>query len=92
MWLLGFSWQVQNHLLLAVAQQVFESVPLLPQDFTRIAELNSQYSDLPADFADLSLIAVSERLGIEAIASLDSDFNVYRRYRKQPFVQVFPPE
>nr|WP_051036061.1 hypothetical protein [Stanieria cyanosphaera] len=67
-------------------------VSLLTQDFTRIAELNAQYADLPGDFADLSLIAISERLNISAIATLDSDFDIYRRYRKQPFERIFLPE
>jgi predicted nucleic acid-binding protein len=71
---------------------VIECVPLLPQDFTRIAELNAQYADLPGDFADLSLIAISERLDISAIATLDSDFDIYRRYRQQPFERIFTPE
>ena len=53
---------------------------------------NEQYADLPGDFADLSLVAISERLNIPAIATLDSDFDVYRRYRKQAFERVFRPE
>lgn len=88
MWLLKSNWQVQNQLLLAVASEVFDCVPLLPQDFSRIAELNAQYADLPGDFADLSLVAISERLDISAIATLDRDFDVYRRYRKQPFIRI----
>jgi predicted nucleic acid-binding protein len=92
MWLLSPDWQVQNQFLQGVARGVFECTPLLSQDFLRIAELNSQYADLPGDFADLSLIAISERLNIAAIATLDSDFYIYRRYRKQPFDRVFLPE
>lgn len=42
--------------------------------------------------ADLSLIAISERLNIAAIATLDKDFNIYRRYRSQPFERVFRPQ
>jgi uncharacterized protein len=38
------------------------------------------------------LIAISERLNIPAIATLDNDFDVYRRYRNQPFDRVFLPE
>ena len=85
------SWKVQNDLLLMVAQRIIECEHLQSSDFTRIAELNIQYTDLPADFADLALIAISERLDIAAIATLDSDFDVYRRYRKQPFERVFRP-
>ena len=41
----------------------------------KIAELNAQYADLPGDFSDLALIAISERLNIAAIATLDHDFD-----------------
>lgn len=59
--------------------------------FARIAELNAQYADLPADFSDLSLVVISERLNVAAIATLDKDFDIYRRYRNQPFQRVFYP-
>jgi predicted nucleic acid-binding protein len=42
----------------------------------------------PGDFADLSLVLLSEQLGIAEILSLDSDFDVYRRFRRQPFQRV----
>jgi uncharacterized protein len=92
MWLLGSNWRTQNEFLLDLAKELYECVPLLPQDFTRIAELNAQYADLPGDFADLSLIVISERWNIGAIATLDSDFDIYRRYRKQPFDRIFIPK
>ena len=91
MWLLNADWRTQNEFLLDVAKEIYECVPLLSQDFSRIAELNTQYADLPGDFADLCLVAISERLDISAIATLDSDFDIYRRYRKQPFERVFLP-
>jgi uncharacterized protein len=92
MWLLSANWQTQNEFLLDLAKELYECVTLLPQDFMRIAELNAQYADLPGDFADLSLVAISERLDIKAIATLDSDFDVYRRYRNQPFDRIFMPK
>ncbi len=91
MWLLSSSWQTQNEFLLDVSKELYECIPLLPPDFIRIAELNAQYADLPGDFADLSLVAISERLNISAIATLDSDFDIYRRYRNQPFDRIFRP-
>ncbi len=91
-WLLSPNWRIQNQFLQGVARGVFEPIPLIPEDFSRMAELNEQYADLPGDFADLSLIAISERVNIPAIATLDSDFDVYRRYRKQAFERVFLPE
>ena len=91
-WLLSPNWRIHNQFLQGVARGIFESIPLLPEDFLRITELNERYADLPGDFADLSLIAISERLNISAIATLDSDFDVYRRYQKQAFERVFRPE
>ncbi len=37
------------------------------------------------------LILIDKRLNISAIATLDKDFNIYRRYRKQPFNRIFLP-
>jgi uncharacterized protein len=91
LWLLASDWQVQNEFLNHLASNIYECEQLFPQDFTRIAELNAQYADLPGDFSDLSLVAVSERLNIPAIATLDKDFDIYRRYRQQPFQRVFRP-
>lgn len=91
MWLLAADWQLQNNFLSALANNIYQCEQLLPQDFTRIAELNAQYADLPGDFADLSLVVISERLDIAAIATLDKDFDIYRRYRRQPFERVFRP-
>lgn len=47
-------------------------------DLPRIAAILDKYVDLPADFADASLVAMGERLGIENVATLDRDFDVYR--------------
>lgn len=91
MWLLACNWRLQNALLRHLAQEIYVSMPLLVDDFSRIAELNEQYADLPGDFSDLSLVSISERLDIAEIATLDKDFDIYRRYRKQPFNRIFHP-
>jgi predicted nucleic acid-binding protein len=92
MWLLAPNIRVQNQFLSALAKGVFITEHLITTDYQRIQELNSNYQDLPADFADLSLVAISERLNIPAIATLDKDFDVYRRYRNQPFERIFYPQ
>jgi predicted nucleic acid-binding protein len=91
MWLLAADWRVQNEFLNHLASGVYRCETLRPEDFSRIAELNAQYADLPGDFSDLALVAISERCDIAAIATLDKDFDIYRRYRKQPFERVFRP-
>lgn len=92
MWLLATDVRVQNEFLHHLSARIYECEPLLSNDFVRIAELNAQYADLPADFADLALVVISERLNVPGIATLDKDFNVYRRYRNQPFERVFYPQ
>lgn len=78
----------QNHLLRAVSQGGIDVIHLLPEDYERIADLNTRYADLPGDFADLTLVALSERLDVREIFSLDGDFDVYRRFRKEPFERI----
>ncbi len=92
MYLLSSNWRVQNQFLRGVELRVFAFTALLPEDLVRIAQLNERYADLPGDFADLSLVAISERLNVSAIVTLDSDFDSYRRYRNQPFERVFLSE
>jgi predicted nucleic acid-binding protein len=92
MWLLSSNPQIQNLFLSHLGHQVYECELLLSEDFIRIVELNTQYEDLPGDFADLSLVVISERLNIAAIATLDKDFNIYRRYQTRPFDRVFLPQ
>lgn len=83
--------KVQNELLTMLSNGIIECENLQALDFSRIAELNIRYADMNPDFADLALVTISERLDIPAIATLDSDFDIYRRYRKQPFERVFYP-
>jgi predicted nucleic acid-binding protein len=92
MWLLAPNILVQTEFLWALEKSIFITEHLTTQDYQRIKELNLTYQDLPGDFTDLSLIAISERLNISAIATLDKDFNIYRRYRNQPFTRIFYPQ
>jgi hypothetical protein len=80
MWLLASDYRVQNEFLRHLSEQIYECEPLQSDDSTQISELNAQYSDLPADFSDLALVAISERLNVSKIATLDKDFDLYRRY------------
>lgn len=93
MYALRLSTQVQSDFSQDIAESIWQREALQECDFQRIAELFHQYRDLPADFADLSLVAISERLDIPQIVTLDKDFDVYRRYRDRykPFERIFWP-
>lgn len=55
----------------------------------RMAQLMTQYVDLPMDLADASLVLLAEELGHGRIVSTDKrDFGVYRWKNRQPFVNL----
>jgi predicted nucleic acid-binding protein len=58
-------------------------------DLPRMVALLDKYRDMPADFADVSLVALAERRNIWRIASVDKDFAVYRLAGKRAFENVF---
>ncbi len=68
---------------------VVEIDDTLREDLPRMIEIMKKYSDLPADLADVSLVALCERRGVGTIASVDSDFEVYRLPKGRKFENVF---
>jgi predicted nucleic acid-binding protein len=50
-----------------------------------------QYRDLPMDFADATLVAVSDKENIRTVFTLDKDFRVYRTRDKKHF-KLLPRE
>ena len=48
------------------------------EEIDRMAVLMIKYQDRPMDLADASLVVAAERLGVEKLFTLDSDFHVYR--------------
>lgn len=53
-----------------------------------IREKIDQYSDLPADFADATLLEVSESRNVEHIITIDRDFSVYRLADGRSFINL----
>jgi predicted nucleic acid-binding protein len=48
-----------------------------------------KYADLPADFADASIVALCERRGIDTVATLDRHFDVHRTSARKQLQNVF---
>ena len=85
--LLRFSVEAQRDLLMWADRSV--EIDGTTTDLPRIAALLEKYRDLPADFADVSLVALAERLKLRQIASVDRDFAVYRTLGNRAFENVF---
>jgi predicted nucleic acid-binding protein len=59
------------------------------RDFERIDELLGKYADLPMDFTDAVIVTLCERLGVQHVATVDRDFDIYRFRGRVKFVNVF---
>lgn len=62
---------------------------LLAEDSRRMRILMRQYSNLPMDLADASLVALAERLNLHKIFTLDRHFRLYRA-RHTRSLEIFP--
>jgi len=55
-------------------------------DYAVLTRIIAQYASLPCDYADASLIALAERTGVTAIATIDQrDFSIYRLRGRRRF-------
>lgn len=88
-YVLDFSVQAQRDFLLW-AQQALSIDTETVTDMPAISALLEKYADLPADFADASLVALCNRLKIRDVASIDKDFTIYRTSDKRTFNNHFP--
>ncbi|MCT9932931.1 PIN domain-containing protein [Planotetraspora sp. A-T 1434] len=84
--LIEAGWTINRHMgprvhaqFLDLAIEEFELVDLLPADVRRMAELVRLYRDARLDPADVSVVAIAERLNVAQIATLDRrDFTLIR--------------
>ena len=76
--LLGYHSSAQLDFLRWVKNGAINLVNLESNDLERLCELTEQYSDIPMDFADASLVIIAEKCNIRHVVSIDSDFLIYR--------------
>jgi predicted nucleic acid-binding protein len=86
--LLRNSIQAQLNLLEWIRRGGIEIFSIDKNDIERMIVLTKKYSDLPIDLADCSLIITAEKLSINEIISIDSDYDVYRTLKKEPFINL----
>lgn len=79
LYLLDFNIETQLDFLKWLESGAIEIVDITSNDLYRIREMMDKYRDVPMDFADATLMLISERLNLKDIISLDNDFFVYRK-------------
>lgn len=78
--------QYQTRFISSIDSNLIEIFPLDFHHLSRITGLLSQYSNLPMDLADASLVILAEHLGDGRILSTDQrDFGIYRWKNTHPF-------
>ena len=87
--MLDFSTKVQLAFMEWIRRGGLQLVDLSHDHLDRIIALSEKFQDVPMDLADASLIVASEEKGIREIASIDSDFYVYRDIRNRYLINVF---
>ncbi len=88
-YLLNFSWEVQDSLWLFIQRGGIEIYHLGKDLLIRCCELMEQYSDLPMDLADATLVTLADFLEVHKVFTLDhKDFSIYRFKQKKRFTLI----
>ncbi|WKV12746.1 PIN domain-containing protein [Marivirga harenae] len=87
--MLNFSTKAQANFLEWIERGGLKIFEMEHEHVNRLTELTKKYDDVPMDLADASLILVSEVKGIHQIASIDSDFYIYRDIRNKYLDNIF---
>ena len=59
------------------------------ESITGLLKLIRKYADVPMDLADATLMLYAEETGINEIATIDNDFNIYRKVNKDYLKNIF---
>jgi hypothetical protein len=59
------------------------------KEIIRVIELCKKYQDRPMDFADATIVVAAEQTGLREVISIDSDFDVYRIFKKERIENIF---
>jgi len=89
--MLDFNSEVQIDFLEWICREAIQLVNLETNHIGRLIELTKQYSNVPMDLADGSLLVVSELTGIKNILTIDSDYYIYRIQNKQYLTNLLEP-
>lgn len=63
--------RVEADFLRSLAEGDFSTMELVSEDYGRMADLVTRYSDLPLGTSDAAVIALAERLDVLEVATLD---------------------
>ena len=87
--MLGFSVRAQITFLQWINRGGLHLVEIEFSSITRLIELCNKFEDVPMDLVDATLIVAAEDCNIKEVATIDSDFYIYRDVRKRYLKNIF---
>lgn len=87
-YVLGYSRDAQTSFLKWISLSSITIEIIESEEILEICQLFEKYHDAPMDFADACMVYLGERLSTNEIATVDSDFEIYRLKGKKPFKNV----
>lgn len=87
--LLGFNVNVQIALLEWINRGGLHLIEIESYHMNRLIQLSEKFKDVPMDLADATLIVAAEINDIKEIATIYSDFYIYRDIRKRYLKNIF---
>ena len=87
--MLDFNMKVQIAFLEWIHRGGLKLFTLETVHLLRMIELTKKFNDVPMDLADASLVVASESTGYTEVATIDSDFYVYRDIRNKYLKNIF---
>jgi len=64
----------------------------LHENFSPVSYLIQRYASVPMSLADACLVRMSELVSDSVVFTLDSDFHIYRRHKRQKIHLLIPPD
>ena len=64
----------------------------LLQEASAISNLVKRYRSIPMSLADACLVRMSEIIPDSVVLTLDADFRIYRKHRRQMVPTIMPPD
>jgi hypothetical protein len=90
LYLLNIRFSFQKTCIDFILQAEIEIIPQTKKSLQRAIKLMDKYQDIPMDYADATLVGISEETGIKEIFTLDKrGFTAYKFNRNKSF-KIFP--
>jgi predicted nucleic acid-binding protein len=84
--------RARESILEMLAAEVVTTSFQLSEHADDVLVLLQRYANVPMSLADACLVGMSELVADCVVVTLDSDFRVYRRHRRQKIPLVIPPD